>query len=398
MRRISQRIFRILALAVQSWAVAALAYASGARPTIRPPDEPLLGYATSADGNSVPIAALVHIQGVRENHLIGYGVVTGLQNTGDTQQSLFTIQEVLNILRRDGITLPPYINPIQIQTRNVASAVVTAELPPFAVPGAKIDVEVSSMGDASSLQGGTLLMTPLHGADGKVYAIAQGPVAVEGYFVSASGGASARKNFTTAGTIPGGATVETSVPNAFQDQRTVVLALDDANPIVASRIAAAIGRRYPDADVYMANPGTVKVKLPDFLSSSEFLAALGAMRVTAQESDRVVINERTGTVIVGGEVRVGRAAITHGNITVLVSTATRVSQPAPFSSGTTAVTKNVSVGVNESPGAFFVTPESATVEQVASTLNIVGAKPEDVIAIFQGLKDAGALHGKLIIR
>jgi flagellar P-ring protein FlgI len=367
-------------------------------PATMSPQMTLLGYRQSDTDGKVPVSALVRITGMRVNHLIGHGLVVGLQNTGDTQESMFTIQLILNMLERDGITLPPYINPIQIQPRNVAATVVTADLPPFAVPGSRIDVDVASMGDSNSLQGGTLLMTPLKGTDGKVYALAQGPVSVEGFFASATGGATARKNFTTAGTVPSGATVERQVPNDFASSRTVSLALDDAEPALAERVAAAIGARFYDATVRVVNPGMVSIDLPEGLSASKFAAALDSIRVSPVESDRVIVDERTGTVVVGGQVTIGHAAITHGSLTITVSPRVMISQPAPFSGGTTSVAKTASVKVKETGGPFFLTPEGASVEQIAATLSAVGAKPEDVISIFEGLRAAGALHGKLIIK
>jgi flagellar P-ring protein precursor FlgI len=275
---------------------------------------------------------------------------------------------------------------------------VTSDIPPFARVGANIDVLVSTMGDARSLQGGTLLMTPLRGADGEVYALAQGPLTVEGYFANAQGGSSERKNFQTAGQVPGGATVEREIPNPFASQRTIELDLDDPDAGVATRAASAIADKFTGAQTAVMDPGTVQVSLPSWMSPVFFVAAMDNIMVAAGESDRIVVDERTGTVVVGGEVTVGKAAISHGNLTITIEPQVNVSQPGPFSRGSTVVTKTSKLSINQDQGEFFMMPQGASVEQIAETLNAVGTKPGDVIAIFEGLRAAGALRGQLIIR
>src|SRR5580704_6467104 len=269
----------------------------------------LLGYPQGAAGNEVVLATIAHIRGVRVNHLVGHGLVVGLQNTGDSQQTLFSIQFLLNALRHEDITIPSSLNPNNMQTRNLAAAIVTIDLPPFARTGARIDALVSALGDARSLQGGTLMMTPMRGADGRVYALAQGPLTVEGYFASASGGASERKNFQTAGQIPGGATVEREVPDDFGHNHELELDLNDPDALVAMRAADAINRRYKGIAVAVLDPGTLHITLPPALSAVSFAAALNDLKVESGESARVVMDERTGTIVVGGAVTVGRAAI-----------------------------------------------------------------------------------------
>ncbi len=358
----------------------------------------LLGYSQGAAGDEVSLATLTHIRGVRVNHLVGHGLAVGLGNSGDSQQTLFSIQFLLNTLRHEEITIPSSLNPSNIQTRNLAATVVTVDLPAFARVGARVDVLVSSLGDARSLQGGTLMMTPLRGADGRVYALAQGPITIEGYFASASGGASERKNFQTAGQIPGGATVEREVADDFGHNHELELDLNDADAAVAMRAADAITRRFKGVAVAVTDPGTLLVTLPPALSAVTFAAVLNEVKVAAGESDRVVMDERTGTIVVGGAVTVGRAAVSHGNLIVTIAPTLTVSQPGPFSKGTTVAMKSAKITVDEDKGEFFMLPKGASIEQIAETLNAIGTKPGDTIAIFEGLRAAGALHGELIIR
>jgi len=380
--------------------------AEGAPILLPPPDHAqlinpaggLLGFQHGQAASTVPLATLTHIRGMRVNHLIGHGLMVGLQNTGDTQQTLFSIQFLLNSLRHESITIPASMNPANIQTRNLAAVMVTVDLPPFVRVGSRIDTLVSAMGDARSLQGGTLLMTPLRGADGRVYALAQGPITIEGYFAGASGGASSSKNFQTVGQIPAGATVEREVPNDFARNGALELDLNDPDPTVAMRAAYAINARYKEARVAVLDPGTISVKLPSWLSPVVFMASLSEIAVAPSESDRVVMDERTGTIVVGGAVTVGKAAVSHGNLTVTIEPQLKVSQPGPFSSGTTVSQKTAKIKVNQEQGQFFMMPEGASVEQIAETLNAVGTKPGDVIAILEGLRAAGALHGELIIQ
>ncbi len=359
----------------------------------------LLGYQHGASGNLVSLSTLAHLRGVRINHLVGHGLVVGLQNTGDSQQTLFSIQFLLNTLRREDISIPSSLNPQNIQTRNLAGAIITVDLPPFARVGSRIDALVSALGDARSLQGGTLMMTPLRGADGRVYALAQGPVTIEGYFAAASGGASERKNFQTAGQIPGGATVEREVEDNFGKSQKLELDLNDPDAAVAIRAATAIRDRYDDVVVDVVDPGTLEVTLPLSLSAVRFDASLDDIAITPGESDRVVMDERTGTIVVGGAVTVGKAAISHGSLTVTIEPTLTASQPSPFSrGGSTASLKTAKITANQEKGEFFMMPQDASVEQITETLNAVGTKPGDTIAIFEGLRAAGALHGELIIR
>lgn len=359
----------------------------------------LLGYQHGASGSVVALSTLAHIRGVRLNHLVGHGLVVGLQNTGDSQQTLFSIQFLLNTLRREDITMPSSLNPQNIQTRNLAAAIVTVDLPAFARTGARVDALVSALGDARSLQGGTLMMTPLRGADGRVYALAQGPLTIEGYFAAAAGGASERKNFQTAGQIPGGATVEREVSEDFGRDQHLEVDLNDPDSAVALRAGDAIKQRYQDARIDVLDPGTLEITLPKALSPVTFAASLDDIAIAAGESDRVVMDERTGTIVVGGAVTVGKAAVSHGSLTVTIEPTLTASQPGPFSRGGTTVSlKTAKITAKEEKGEFFMIPKDASVEQITETLNAVGTKPGDTIAIFEGLRAAGALHGELMIR
>ena len=367
-------------------------------PELINPGGGLLGFQRGIASAAVPLSTLAHIHGMRSNHLIGHGLVVGLQNTGDSQQTIFSIIFLLNMLHHEDITIPNSLNPANIQVRNLAATMVTVDLPPFLRVGSRVDVLVSAMGDARSLQGGTLMMTPLRGADGKVYALAQGPITIEGYFAGGAGGSSSSKNFQTAGQIPGGASVEREVPNVFAKGNQIQLDLDQPDAGVAIRGAFAINSQIKGANASVQDPGTIIVNLPQWLSPVFFAAALNQVAVTPTESDRIVMDERTGTVVVGGAVTVGRAAVSHGNLTVTIEPKLQVSQPGPFSKGQTVAQKTSKISVDQEQGAFFMMPQGASVEQIAETLNAVGTKPGDVIAILEGLKAAGALHGELIIQ
>src|SRR5579872_1035659 len=314
----------------------------------------LLGYQHGAAGSLVALSTLAHVRGVRVNHLVGHGLVVGLQNTGDSQQTLFSIQFLLNTLRHEDVTIPSSLNPQNIQTRNLAAAIITVDLPAFARVGARVDALVSALGDARSLQGGTLMMTPLRGADGRVYALAQGPLTLEGYFAAASGGASERKNFQTAGQIPGGATVEREVADDFGKSQQLEIDLNDPDAAVAIRAAEAIRRYNEDVKVDVPDPGTLEVTLPPSLSPVRFTAALDEIAVTPGDSDRVVMDERTGTIVVGGAVSVGKAAISHGSLTVTIDPTLTASQPGPFSRGGSTVSlKSAKITAKEDKGEFF---------------------------------------------
>jgi flagellar P-ring protein precursor FlgI len=337
---------------------------------------------------------LVAVEGVRENQLLGYGLVVGLKGTGDRQQTLFPYQTLANMLARMGLT----ISATTIQVKNTAAVMVTSTLPPFAQPGLQLDTTIASVGDAPNLQGGILLLTSLRGADGQVYAVAQGPV-VTGGFVAGRGGTSQSVNHPTVGRGPGGATVERSAPSVIP-KAIVHLQLRRADFTTASRIAEAINKRFGEPFTSGAKPenaGLVSVAIPkDYENrAAEFLAELENLMVEADRPARVVVNERTGTIVLGKDVRVSPVAILHGNLTVEIQTTLEVSQPAPLSQGTTQVVPQTTVNAREEKARNVVLPQGATVEELVRAMAAIGSTPRDVIAILQSLKAAGALDAEL---
>jgi len=336
---------------------------------------------------------IVDIEGVRENQLLGYGIVVGLARTGDSQQTVFTNQSLTNILERMGLS----VSPTAIKVKNTAAVIVTATLPAFAQPGVRLDTTVASTGDASNLQGGILVLTSLRGADGQVYAVAQGPV-VTGGFSAGRGGASQSVNHPTVGRAPNGATVERAAPSIAP--RTLVrLQLRQSDFTTSERIVEAVNKKFAAASpsARAENSGLVAVNVPpEFLSRPmEFIAELENIAVEADRPARVVINERTGTVVLGKEVRVAPVAILHGNLTVEVQTVETVSQPNPLSQGTTAVVPQTAVAAKEEKARTVVLKQGATIEELVRALAAIGSTPRDIIAILQSLRSAGALEAEV---
>lgn len=344
---------------------------------------------------STRIKDVAKVQGVRSNQLVGYGLIVGLAGTGDSDKITFTNQSIANMLKTFGVM----INTSQLKPKNIAAVMVTASLPPFAKPGDAIDITVSSMGDAKSLQGGTLLQTPLRAANGQVYAVGQGPVSTGG-FVAGSGGSSQQKNFPTAGNVPNGALVEREVPMNFADRDTgrITLSLSQPDFTTASRISDAIDQRFGQITV-ARDPGTVVVTVPYNYSDNlvNFVAAIEELAITPDSVAKVVINERTGTVVIGSNVTIDQVAVAQGALTVKIGQTADVSQPPPFSNGNTVVTTQTTVDAKEQPGSLITLPASASVGDVVAALNAVGATPRDVISILQAIKAAGALHAELQI-
>jgi len=334
---------------------------------------------------------LVDVEGVRDNQLLGYGLVVGLAGTGDKQQTVFTNQSLTNILERMGVS----VSPAAILVKNTAAVMVTATLPAFAQPGVHLDATVASTGDASNLRGGILLLTSLRGADGQVYAVAQGAV-VTGGFLAGRGGNTQTVNHPTVGRTPSGATVERAAPSV-EPKSVVRLQLRQSDFTTSARIVEAVNRKFPNPSAPRAhaeNSGLISVNIPaEFVSrSTEFLAELENLTVEADRPARVVINERTGTIVLGKEVRVAPVAILHGNLSVEVETVATVSQPNPMAQGTTEVVPQTAVGAKEDKARTVVLREGATVEELVRALNAVGSTPRDIIAILQGLRSAGALE------
>jgi flagellar P-ring protein precursor FlgI len=341
------------------------------------------------------IKDIATIGGVRDNQLAGYGLVIGLDGSGDqTTQTPFTVQSIINMLSNLGVTLPPGSN---LQLKNVAAVVVTAELPAYARPGQRIDVTVSSMGNAKSLKGGTLVMTPLKGVDGQVYAIAQGNLAVSGAGAQA-GGAQQTINHLLAGRIPGGATVERAVPTLVGEDTTVTVELKETDFDTARRVADAINKIAPKS-AQALDGRSVRVHAPT--NTPERVAFLGRIEnlevTAARPGARVIVNARTGSVVMNRNVTLENCAVAHGNLTVTVGASTDVSQPAPGSFGTTVASTTSEVNISQEGGAVMEVRTSASLADVVKALNAIGAKPLDLVSILQAMKASGALRAELEI-
>jgi flagellar P-ring protein precursor FlgI len=337
---------------------------------------------------------LVSIEGVRDNQLVGYGLVVGLNGTGDKRQSVFSAQSLTNLLARIGIA----VSPTAILVRNTAAVLVTSNLPPFAQPGTRIDISVAAIGDSTNLQGGILVLTPLKGPDGQVYAAAQGSV-VTGGFVAGRAGNNQTVNHPTAGRVPSGAIVEKLAPSVAPASR-VNLQLRLADFTTAARISTAINEKFGTDVVQVAhaeNSALVSVDLPAAYKAKtvEFLGELENLVVEADRPARIVINERTGTIVMGKEVRIAPVAIMHGTLTVEIQTNLTASQPAPLSSGQTTVTPEVNVTAKEEKARNVILKQGASVEELVRALMAIGSTPRDIIAILQNLKASGALEAEV---
>ncbi|RPI42702.1 MAG: flagellar basal body P-ring protein FlgI [Betaproteobacteria bacterium] len=341
------------------------------------------------------IKDLASIQGVRGNPLIGYGLVVGLDGSGDqTTQTPFTVQSILNMLTQLGVNLPPGTN---LQLKNVAAVVVTAQLPAFATPGQAIDVTVSSIGNAKSLRGGTLLMTPLKGADGQVYALSQGNVVVSG--IGAEGGGSkVTVNHLSVGRIPGGALVERAVQSAIGDGEHIYVELNTTDFSTTQRVAEAINRAFPEA-AEAVDGRVVRVRAPgDASGRVRFLAQIESLDVTPAESmAKVIVNSRTGSVVLNRSVQVESCAVAHGNLAVVISTEPLVSQPYPFSQGRTVRSERAQIEIKADKGGGLSMLKGASLAEVVKALNAIGAGPHELLAILQAMKAAGALRAELEI-
>lgn len=339
---------------------------------------------------------ITSIAGVRSNQLVGYGLVVGLDGTGDqTSQAPFTIQSLKSMLAQFGIAIPPGVNP---QVKNVAAVSLHAELPAFAKPGQTIDVTISSIANSKSLRGGTLLMAPLKGGDGQVYAIAQGNVVVGGFGVG-EGGSSITVNVPSVGRIPNGAMVERGVTTGFLQGNSLTLNLHTADFTTANRVASAINASVGDGTAQAVDGSSIKVNAPrDPSQRVAFMSLLENFEVVpAEGSAKIVINSRTGTIIIGRHVRVMPAAITHGSLTVTISSSPEVSQPLPFSRGETVVVPNTQVAVNEEASPMFLFNPGVSLNEIVRAINEVGATPSDLVAILEALKEAGALKANLLV-
>jgi flagellar P-ring protein precursor FlgI len=339
------------------------------------------------------IKDLTMLEGERDNQLVGYGLVVGLAGDGDSQQADYTVQSIANMLQRFGVNVPAN----DLRTANVAAVMVTTDIPAFAMPGSRLDVVISSLGDADSLKGGTLLQTPLLGADDQVYAVAQGPVVVGGF--SAGGEeASVRRNHPTVGKVVDGAIVEREIRTQVVRDGHVAFLLRSPDFTSAVRMAEEINRFFPQSATALS-PQSVRVRIPDEYRGSEttFIASVGAIQVQPDAHARVVMNERTGTIVATSEVRLSEVAVSHGNITVTIARSPLVSQPGALSQGETVTTGTTELDVLEGEGGFSHIQPAPTLRQLTDALNNLGVSPRDMMSILQTLKSAGALHAELII-
>ena len=351
----------------------------------------LIGLAGS--GECARLKDIADVEGVRGNQLLGYGLVVGLNGTGDGKVD-FTVKSISNMLEKMGIR----VDPLMVKVKNVAAVMVTAELPAFSRPGSKIDITISSMGDAKSLQGGMLLFSPLKGADGNVYAVAQGPVDLGGFSVS-QGGDSAQKNHPTVGTIPQGALVERSIPFDLFQSKKVRIVLRKPDFTTMTRVVAALNTRMGKPSAVAIDSGAVEIPLDaqGQFDPVNLVASLEQVEVEQDLGARVIVNERTGTIIMGEKVTISRVALAHGNLNIAIRQETSVSQPNALSNGVTAAVTNTDVSVGEDVKALQMVGGEVTLGDVVRALNALGATPRDLIAIFTALKAAGALNAELVV-
>ncbi len=353
----------------------------------------LLAVAPAAQ--AARVKDITNVEGGRDNQLIGYGIVVGLAGEGDSNAAT-TLRSVANTLQRFGIT----VSQTDIKAKNVAAVMITADIAAFIKPGSRIDITISSMGDAKTLQGGVLLQSPLLGADGRVYAVAQGAIAIGGFLGGSggAGGATVQKNHPTVGQISNGAIVEREIPTQIVHEDTLRLLLHNPDYTSASRMADAINLRWP-ALAEAVDAATVKVNVPPAYHGRDvaFLADLGTVDVEPDSLARIIINERTGTIVATATVRISHVAIAHGALTITVTSNIGVSQPGAFSRGETTAVPSTQTAVNETKGGLTIINDPPTIERLAAALNALGVSTRDLMAIFQSLKRSGALQAELII-
>ncbi|WP_027015765.1 flagellar basal body P-ring protein FlgI [Comamonas composti] len=357
----------------------------------------LLAAALAPCAQAMRIKEVASIQGVRSNQLTGYGLVVGLDGTGDqTTQMPYTKQALANYLEQMGMTLPATGNAAQLQLKNVAAVIVTAELPAFAQPGQAIDVSVSSMGNAKSLKGGTLVVTPLRGADGEIYALAQGNVVVGGAG-AAAGGSKVQINHLSAGRIPQGAQVERSVPSPLHEGSSITLGLNASDFQTADKVVKAINQSFGLGTAQAQDARTVYVNAPQEPGARvRMIAEIEELSIEASRpSAKVVINARTGSIVLNQAVTLGPCAIAHGNLAITISSTPVISQPGPFSQGQTVVAEKANIQIKQEPGNVISMPSSPQLTDVVRALNTLGATPQDLLAILQAIKAAGALNAEL---
>lgn len=340
---------------------------------------------------------LASVQGVRTNQLVGYGLVVGLDGTGDqTSQTPFTIQTFKNMMAQFGIAIPNNINP---QLKNVAAVSIHAELPAFAKVGQSIDVTISSLGNAKSLRGGSLLMTPLRGADGQVYALSQGNLVVGGFGAEGSDGSSIKVNIPSVGRIPNGASIERELPSSFANSDFLTFNLHQADFTTAKRVTDSINRLLGSATAQALDGTSIRVSAPQDASQRvTFLSVLENLDIApAEAAAKIIINSRTGTIVIGQNVRVSPAAVTHGSLTVTISENAEVSQPNALAAGETVVVPQSDVSIDEEKSRMFVFKPGVTLDEIVRAVNQVGAAPGDLMAILEALKQSGALRAEIVV-
>jgi flagellar P-ring protein precursor FlgI len=358
----------------------------------------LLLLATSPVVEAERIKDMAQIQGVRTNQLVGYGLVVGLDSTGDqTSQAPFTVQSLNNMLAQLGITVPTNVTP---QLKNVAAVAVHAVLPAFVKPGQTIDITVNSIANAKSLRGGSLLVTPLHGLDGQIYAIAQGNLTVSGFGVEGTDGSKLTVNVPSSGRIPNGATVERAVPSQLAQGDSITLNLNDPDFTTATRLVASVNRGMGDGIATIMDGGSIRVRAPiDITQRVAFLSAVENLEVEpGAGAAKVIINSRSGTVVISSHVIVSPAAVSHGSLSVTIKEEQSVSQPNPLSKlGQTVVLNNSTIKVDQGSNRMFLFKPGVELDQIVRAVNDVGAAPGDLVAILEALREAGALQAELIV-
>ena len=344
-------------------------------------------------GQCARLKDIADVEGVRGNQLLGYGIVVGLNGTGDGKVD-FTLKSMSNMLEKMGIRT----DPILIKVKNVASVMVTSELPPFARPGSKVNITISSMGDAKSLQGGILLITPLKGADGNTYAVAQGPIDLGGFAVS-EGGDSAQKNHPTVGTIPQGASVERAIPFDLFQSNKIRIVLRTPDFTTMTRVVAALNRRIGKPAAVAIDSAAVEVPIDPEARGNPvgLIAALEQVEIEQDLGARIIVNERTGTIIMGEKVTINKVALAHGNLNISIRTENEIVQPNALAGGQTAEVSNVDINVGEEVQSLRIVGGEVTLGDLVKALNAIGATPRDLIAIFTALKAAGALNAELVV-
>ena len=370
----------------------------------------------SSTGMSARIKDIASFKGIRTNQLFGYGLVIGLNGSGDKGGTSFTIQGLVNMLKQMGV----HVSVKDVKVRNVAAAVVSGTLPPFARIGQKIDVTVSSIGDSKSLLGGTLLLTPLEGVDGKIYALAQGPLSIGGFSVGGAAGGGVTKNHPTVGRISGGATVEREIPLSLNSKRELTIILNNPDFITATRVANAINSRFGQDFAKLIDSGSLRIRIPYYFQDRvvNLLAKLEDLEVIPDSVAKVIVSEKTGTVVIGENVSILTVAVAHGNLSIQMKETRKVSQALPFApsppaggstptemeggvvvapGGATVVTPESEVTVKEESDKLFLVPEGGTIGELVRALNAIGVTPRDLITILQAMKAAGALQAELEI-